>query len=430
MSTLRLLFIAMAVAFSTTANAVVLVKTGDPGFYNNSIGTVLNGTNGGETGPFPVSNDSNLTFPTAPDLSAANSALGNWLTEPDNLNANWNFLTQIPNRWTVGTEAAVIYRFTTLSATNVVAKFGVDNGIFVWLDGNYIGGARRAGGVSLGEHVYNIGDLSAGTHYLQLLLEDHGTTNGYAVEITADTFIPTPDVELEKTTNGSEADDANDSDVPRIQQGATVTWAYEVTNTGSVVFSEAEIAVTDSQPGVTPVLDVSTDDGDMNLSPAETWTYTASAQAVDLTNPPPGVTIVPGCKDDRNTYENMGRVDILGTDVFDEDLSHYCNASDSDSDGISDYEDNCVLIANGPLDPDAGGNSQRDTDGDGYGNICDPDFDNSGNVDFSDLAVLKSRFFTSDPDADLDGDGTVDFADLALLKSMFFGPPGPSGLVP
>jgi hypothetical protein len=174
------------------ASAVVLVQTSDPGFYNNQIGTVLNGTNGGETGPFPVSNDSNLDFGSEPDLSAAGAALGNWLTDPLHLNANWSFLSSIPNSWQVGTEVAVIYQFDTLEATNVVARFGVDNRIFVWLDGAYIGGARRGGGVSLGEHTFALGDLTAGTHFLQLLLEDHGTTNGYAVEITADTFTPGP----------------------------------------------------------------------------------------------------------------------------------------------------------------------------------------------------------------------------------------------
>jgi hypothetical protein len=105
---------------------------------------------------------------------------------------------------------------------------------------------------------------------------------------------------------------------------------------------------------------------------------------------------------------------------------------DTDNDGIADFEDNCILVPNGPLAPDAGGNIQRDTDSDGYGNICDPDFDNQPNptVDFADLAVMKSVFFTADPDADLDGNRAVDFADLAIMKAMFFGPPGPSGLVP
>jgi hypothetical protein len=104
--------------------------------------------------------------------------------------------------------------------------------------------------------------------------------------------------------------------------------------------------------------------------------------------------------------------------------------TDEDGDGLVDIADNCILIPNGPLDPDAGGNSQLDADGDGFGNICDPDFDNNNSVDFADLALLKSKFFTDDPDADLDGNGRVDFADLAILKSMFFNPPGPSGLAP
>lgn len=180
----------MAALHALAAGAVTLVKTNDPGYYNASIGTALNGTNGGETGPFPVGNDGSYSFPNAPDLSAASAALGNWLTEPQSLNGNWSLRSSIPNSWAVGTEVAVIYRFNTSGATNVVARFGVDNGIFAWLDGHYLGGARRGGGVSLGEHVFPVGDLTAGVHHLQLLLEDHGATNGYAVEITADTYLP------------------------------------------------------------------------------------------------------------------------------------------------------------------------------------------------------------------------------------------------
>jgi hypothetical protein len=181
-----------ALVFSTAANAVVLVQTLDAGFYNDSIGTVLNLTNGGEGGPFPVSNDSTLNFPVAPDLSAAAPALGNWLADPAHLNANWSFEASIPNNWAVGTEIGIIYRFDTLAATNVVARFGVDNGIFAWLDGVYLLGARAGGGPVLGEYTLNLGDLAAGSYYLQLLLEDHGGSNGYAVEITADAFVPGP----------------------------------------------------------------------------------------------------------------------------------------------------------------------------------------------------------------------------------------------
>jgi len=177
------------------------------------------------------------------------------------------------------------------------------------------------------------------------------------------------------------------------------------------------------------VLDVASDDGDLILSPGETWTYTASAQALDLAIPPAGVTVVPGCNDGRNTYENTGRVDVAGT-IFDEDTSHYCNMGDVDADGVTDSEDNCMLEPNGPLIPDAGGNIQHDTDGDDFGNLCDPDFDNNLVINAADLAYMKTRFFTTDPDADLNGNGIVNAADLAIIKIMFFGPPGPSGLVP
>lgn len=177
------------------ANAVVLVQTLDPGYYNNNLGTILNLSNGqpdDSNQPFPVSNDASVSFPVAPDISAANGILGNWLSTPWSLNANWGGPMSIPNHWTPGTEVAVIYRFDTLEAQNVVAKFAVDNGIYAWLDGQYIFGARAGGHPVEWEYQLNLGDFSAGTHYLQLLLEDHGGSNGYGVEITADTFIPGP----------------------------------------------------------------------------------------------------------------------------------------------------------------------------------------------------------------------------------------------
>ena len=94
---------------------------------------------------------------------------------------------------------------------------------------------------------------------------------------------------------------------------------------------------------------------------------------------------------------------------------------DTDSDGLLDGADNCILVAN---------STQRDTDGDGFGNICDPDFDGNLVVNAADLSYLKSMFFTADPHADLDGSGVVNAGDLAILKSFFFNAPGPSGLVP
>lgn len=94
-------------------------------------------------------------------------------------------------------------------------------------------------------------------------------------------------------------------------------------------------------------------------------------------------------------------------------------AVDSDGDGIVDDADNCILVAN----PD-----QRDTDGDGFGSLCDPDLTNDCIVNNADFEEMQSFLFSADANADLTGDGRVDPADLGVMKSLFFQPPGPSGV--
>ena len=96
--------------------------------------------------------------------------------------------------------------------------------------------------------------------------------------------------------------------------------------------------------------------------------------------------------------------------------------ADTDADGISDGADNCTAVSN---------TDQRDTDGDGYGNACDGDLDNSGGaVNFGDLGLFKAAFGGTDPDADFDGSGTVSFGDLGTFKTLFGQPPGPSCCAP
>jgi hypothetical protein len=92
---------------------------------------------------------------------------------------------------------------------------------------------------------------------------------------------------------------------------------------------------------------------------------------------------------------------------------------DTDDDGVPDASDNCTDIVNA---------DQRDTNGDGIGNSCDPDLDGDCIVNFVDLGELEAVFFTGDPDADFDGSGSVNFTDLGVQKSFFFLPPGPSGV--
>ncbi len=98
---------------------------------------------------------------------------------------------------------------------------------------------------------------------------------------------------------------------------------------------------------------------------------------------------------------------------------------DTDLDGALDNADNCRLAANGTLIRDAGNNVQRDTDGDGFGNVCDADLNQSGSVNAADLVLFRTAFGTAGPHADLNGDGTVNAADLVRFRQLFGQAPGP-----
>lgn len=192
MRTLAALCLVGGLLAPLSSNALVIVNSATDAARVNSLGSALDNTNGGNTptGYFPSSDDSTFNTSTAPDLSTVSGLLGNWLGSPPSFNSNWSAPVQVAPNWPLFSELAVVYQFDTLGATNVVAKFGVDNGIYIWLDGVFQTGHRAGGGPSLGEVTLNIGDLTAGTHFLQLILEDHGAANGYVVEITADTFTP------------------------------------------------------------------------------------------------------------------------------------------------------------------------------------------------------------------------------------------------
>ena len=103
---------------------------------------------------------------------------------------------------------------------------------------------------------------------------------------------------------------------------------------------------------------------------------------------------------------------------------------DRDGDGVVDTSDNCTHIPNV---------SQRDTDGDGIGNVCDADVDGDGLVTTSfgrifpvgdrgdvEWIALTARNGPYDPDHDLDGDGAVDERDVAMAQLGLFRAPGPA----
>ena len=134
----------------------------------------------------------------------------------------------------------------------------------------------------------------------------------------------------------------------------------------------------------------------------------------------------------RSTQVKIGKV----TGQFTSTTLATAAAGDSDGDGIPDALDNCISSPNGPTIRDAGGNSQWDTDGDGYGNLCDADLNNSGTVTTADYGLLRSvlgqaaGISATAAASDMNGSGTVTTADFGLLRARLGTAPGPSGVLP
>ncbi len=109
------------------------------------------------------------------------------------------------------------------------------------------------------------------------------------------------------------------------------------------------------------------------------------------------------------------------------------SGADTDGDGIDDALDNCILVAN---------NDQRDTDADGYGNICDADLINTDGltiVNLADYSQFRGAFGKAAPGvvpytildhADFNGDDTVNLGDYSIFRRSFGGAPGPSARQP
>jgi hypothetical protein len=182
---------------SIAANAAPIVTNSTLGYYNSGLGSSLDTL--GVNDPFPCANvacgDNSLTFLSAPNLAAAAGPLGNWLTNAAPTGGSWSATPQaIPSAWAINTETAIVYAINAgTGLTHVNLSLGVDNGIFVWLNGTYLFGARAGGGSSLGEYSFDLADMT-GLNFLQILREDHGGATGYDISLTADrTVIAVPE---------------------------------------------------------------------------------------------------------------------------------------------------------------------------------------------------------------------------------------------
>jgi hypothetical protein len=99
--------------------------------------------------------------------------------------------------------------------------------------------------------------------------------------------------------------------------------------------------------------------------------------------------------------------------------------ADGDSDGVENAFDNCTTKVNP---------TQKDTDHDGCGDICDGDFDQNGTAGAADYGTLANAFGSSvgqpkyKASVDMDCSGTIGAADYGLFANEFPGTAGPSGI--
>lgn len=194
----RLALAALALVTTSASQAAEILNTGSLGYYNSGLGTILDTS--GVNDPFPCANvacgDATVTYATAPNLSAGAAALGSWLTNAPPSGGSWSAApVLVPSNWAVNTETAIVYAIDAQAGlTNLTLSLGVDNGIFVWLDGVYQFGARAGGGAFANEYVFSLPNLSSGMHYLQILREDHGGGTGFDILLSGGfvTSVPEP----------------------------------------------------------------------------------------------------------------------------------------------------------------------------------------------------------------------------------------------
>jgi len=151
-------------------------------------------------------------------------------------------------------------------------------------------------------------------------------------------------IEIEKLTNGADADLAQGDDVPEIAPGDTVTWTYLVTNTGDVALDFDQVVVVDDHgtPGdagddFAPEFVESSDAGDdLVLSPGETWEYSAIGEAetlqvvIDFDDLDPG-TIV------NEQFQDVG-LTITTSDSTSDSENHPAMIFDSSAPTGGDYD--------------------------------------------------------------------------------------------
>jgi len=180
-------------------------------------------------------------------------------------------------------------------------------------------------------------------------------------------FVANPSIDIEKSTNGLDADSPVSSNIPNIDEGDQVTWTYEVSNTGNVDL--ADVQVYDNEEGFVceiPLIPVGAD---------ATCQLTGIAQAGLYSN----IGTATGTPVDENG-------DPIGGDVEDEDPSHYVGDETFNPDADIHLE----KTTNG-FDADGSDDSDVPTLEEGDDVTWEYTVSNTGNVDLIDLVITDDE---------------------------------------
>ena len=230
-----------------------------------------------------------------------------------------------------------------------------------------------SGTAQLGQNTVS---CSATGDYGDETVEDTDPSNYYGED---DTPEPMPAIEIEKSTNGIDADDPTG---PTILEGQTVTWEYIVTNIGNVDLTN--VTVTDDQ-GVTVSCSQST------LIVGGTMTCTASGTAT------------------ANQYANVGTAE-----------GDYIDPNDGTTTTVNDTDPSHYFGADPSLD------IEKWTQGQDADNATGPYIEvddvvywlytvtNTGNVDLTNVVVTDNQGVTLDCG---DGDNTIESLLIGEIKT-------------
>lgn len=169
-------------SISTSTWAVVIIDNSTGGLYNSGLGDMAD-YYGFDKFPNANSSEGDPTYSSILEPTVFGSEFGaDWLNG-DYTGGSWGVETNIPDTWTVNHESAVVYDFVLGAVSDIHIDLGVDNGIYVWLDGVYLFGAMRGGGSSIGEYDIDLAGVASGAHSLQILREDHGGGTGMHISV-------------------------------------------------------------------------------------------------------------------------------------------------------------------------------------------------------------------------------------------------------